>query len=213
MKIAIVGAHGNISMHLHPMLKERGHHVRGIIRKPEQADDLERVGAEPVICDIEEEEDISGAVGEVDVVIFAAGAGPGSGAERKWTVDRDGALKLIDAAKTNGINRYIMISAMGLDEPRGDEVFQVYQRAKAEADQALKQSGLQYAIIKPGRLTNEKGTGRVALDRQLPAGEIPREAVAAVIAEVLDNPDIDNLELDLISGDSPIKDAVARFIT
>lgn len=211
MKIAIVGAHGQIAMHLHPMLKERGHQIRGLIRKAEQADDLEKAGAEPVVCDVEKEEDISDAVGQQDVVIFAAGAGPGSGAARKWSMDRDGAIKLIEAARKNNIKRYIMISAMGLDDPRGDEVFKAYQKAKAEADEALKVSGLQHAIIKPGRLTNEKGTGRVTLDRNLSLGEIPREDVAAVIAEILVHPDHDNLQLDLISGDTPIKKAVTRF--
>ena len=147
MKIVIAGGHGQIAMHLHPILKKRGHSVKGLIRKPEQSNDLRKAGAEPVIIDIEKAEDISEAVGKADAVIFAAGAGPGSGAERKWTVDRDGAIKLIQAAKKNGINRYVMISAMGLDTPRGNEVFQVYQRAKAEADQALRKSVLDYTII------------------------------------------------------------------
>src|SRR5699024_2328593 len=115
MDITIVGAHGSIAMLLHPILAERGHEVRGIIRKEEQADELRQVGAEPVICDIEEQDDISHAVGNVDAVLFAAGAGPGSGAARKWTVDRDGAIKLIEAAKSNGIKRYIMISGMGAE--------------------------------------------------------------------------------------------------
>jgi nucleoside-diphosphate-sugar epimerase len=137
MKIVIAGGHGQIAMHLHPILKQNGHSVKGLIRKEEQADDLKDAGAEPVLVDIEKEDDISEAVGSADAVVFAAGAGPGSGKERKWTVDRDGAVKLIGAAKKNEISRYVMISAMGLDTPRGDEVFRVYQQAKAEADEAL----------------------------------------------------------------------------
>lgn len=210
MTITIVGGHGKIAMHLHPILKEKGHEIRGIIRKTEQAGDLREAGAEPVICDIEEHDDISDAVGDADAVVFAAGAGPGSGAERKWTVDRDGAIKLIEAAKRNGIGRYVMISAMGLDEPRGNEVFRVYQKAKAEADEALQKSGLDYTIIKPGRLTNEPGTGKVALAPDLESGEIPREDVAAVLAEILETPETAGLTLDLVSGDTPVEEAVKK---
>src|SRR5690625_7388339 len=121
MKIAIVGAHGQIAMHLHPMLKERGHQIRGLIRKAEQADDLEKAGAEPVVCDVEKEEDISDAVGQQDVGIFAAGAGPGSGAARKWSMDRAGAIKQIEPARKNDIRRSIMIESMGVYEHTGHE--------------------------------------------------------------------------------------------
>ena len=208
MDICIVGGHGKIAMHLHPVLVKNGHHVRGIIRKPEQAKDLQEAGAESVICDIEQEDDISKAVGNADLVVFAAGAGPGSGAERKWTVDRDGAVKLIDAAKQNAIKRYIMISAMGLDKPRGNEVFRVYQKAKAEADEALRKSGLDYTIIKPGRLTDQHGTGKVSLAPHLDRGEIPREDVAHLLAEVIEEPEMSGLTFDLVSGNTPIEDAV-----
>lgn len=210
MNITIVGGHGSISMLLHQILIKKGHTVRGIIRKGEQADNLRKAGAEPVLCDIEKEDEISDAVGSADAVVFAAGAGPGSGAERKWTVDRDGALKLIKAAGTNGISRYVMISAMGLEQPRGDEVFRTYQRAKAEADEALRNSGLDYTIIKPGRLTDEKGTGLVTLASNLERGEIPRMDVAAVIAEVLESPATAGRTFDLISGDTPIPEAVEK---
>ncbi len=212
MKITIAGGHGKIAMLLHPILKDKGHSVKGLIRKPEQAEALRRAGAEPVICDIEKEEDISEAVGRADAVIFAAGAGPGSGAERKWTVDRDGAVKLMKAAHKNGIPRYIMISAMGLDKPRGNEVFQVYQKAKAEADEALRNSGLDYTIIKPGRLTDEPGTGNVALAPDLPRGEIPRQDVARVIAEILEKPETAGHTFDLVSGDTSIRDAINRAL-
>lgn len=212
MDITIVGGHGSIAMLMHPILKSMGHQVRGIIRKEEQAKDLREVGAEPVVCDIEEHEDISEAVGRADVVLFAAGAGPGSGAERKFTVDRDGAIKLIEASKKNGISRYVMISAMGLDEPRGNEVFKAYLKAKAEADEALKKSGLEYTIIKPGRLTDEPGNGKVALAQELPRGQVPREDVAEVLAEVLDSPQTTGLVLELTSGDTPISIALNNVI-
>jgi uncharacterized protein YbjT (DUF2867 family) len=212
MNICIVGGHGKIAMHLHPLLRKNGHHVRGIIRNPEQAVDLQIAGAEPVICDIEQEDDISDAVGDADLVLFAAGAGPGSGADRKWTVDRDGAIKLIKAAKKMEINRYIMISAMGLDEPRGTEVFQTYQKAKAEADDALRKSGLDYTIVKPGRLTDHPGTGKVSLAPDLERGEIPREDVARVLSEIINYPELSGLTLDLVSGNTPIDEAIQKTL-
>ncbi len=213
MNIAIAGAHGKIAMLLHPILKENGHTVRGLIRNPDHAEELKEAGAEPVLCDIEKEDDLSKAVGDADAVVFAAGAGPGSGKERKRTVDRDGALKLIDAAKKNGISRYVMISAMKVEEPRGNDVFQVYQKAKAEADAALRKSGLDYTIIRPGRLTDSPGTGKVALKPDLPSGEIPRADVAAVIAAVLGRPETSGLQLDLTSGNTEISEAVSRTVS
>jgi uncharacterized protein YbjT (DUF2867 family) len=211
MKIVIAGGHGQIAMLLHPILSERGHHVEGIIRKPEQAEDLNDVGAKPVIADLEKSEDLSGVVRNADAVVFAAGAGPGSGKERKWTVDRDGAIKLMKAAKMNDVDHYVMFSAMGLDQPRGNEVFQVYQKAKAEADEALRNSGLDYTIIKPGRLTNDPGTGKISAG-SLEGGEIPREDVARVIAYVLDNPDsTKGLEFDVLSDDKPVDEAITEL--
>lgn len=212
MKITIIGAHGQISMLLHPILKKKGHQIRGIIRKPEQSGDLRKAGAEPIVCDIENEDDISEAVGKADAVLFAAGAGPGSGAARKWTVDHDGAVKLIRAAQKNGIDRYVMISAMGVGKPRGNEVFRAYLQAKAEADEALRNSGLAYTIIKPGRLTDDKGTEHVALAPELPKAEIPRADVAAVLAEILETPDTGGYEFDLTAGDTPIQEAVKNAL-
>ncbi len=212
MKIVIAGGHGKIAMLLHPILKEKGHEVIGLIRNPNQAEELEAAGAKPVIADIEQEEDLTGAVGSADAVVFAAGAGPGSGKERKWSVDRDGAIKLMEAAKRNGIDRYVMISAMGLDSPRGDDVFRVYQKAKAQADEALTNSGLNYVIVKPGRLVDREGTGMVKIDEKLERGEIPREDVAEVIAELLERPAIKNVEFDLLSGSRTVDEALQQFV-
>ncbi len=212
MKITIVGASGQIARLLHPLLIQNRHQVRGLVRKQEQVAELKKAGVEPVIADIEQIDDLSDAVGNADAVLFAAGAGPGSGADRKWTVDRDGAIKLIDAAKKNGISRFVMISAMGLDTPRGNEVFQVYQKAKAEADDALRNSGLDYTIVKPGRLTNEPGTGKVKAAINLDRGEIPRADVAAVLAEIYEMPETSGLEFDLLSGGEAIRNALNSLI-
>jgi len=210
MKITVVGAHGKISRLLHPKLIDEGHDLRGIIRKKEQAETLEKMGVTPVVSDIEQQTDISEAVGSVDAVVFAAGAGPGSGKERKYTVDRDGAIKLMRACQANEITRYIMISAMGLDEPRGNEVFQVYQKAKAEADEALLNSGLNYTIIKPGKLTDADGTGKINVGN-LERGEIPREDVASVIAASLDNVSTYHKSFDLLAGSQSIQDALSSL--
>lgn len=212
MNITIVGAHGQIAMLLHPKLIERGHKVRGLIRKEEQADELRELGVEPVVADVEKQEDISEAVGMADAVLFAAGAGPGSGAARKLTVDRDGAIKLMEACHKNGIDRYVIISAMGLDEPRGSEIFRVYQKAKAEADEALRNSGLDYTIVKPGRLTDEPGTGNVSIGKNLERGEIPREDVAEVLAEVFETAETIGMEFDLVEGEQTMTEVFSKFV-
>lgn len=208
MHIVVAGGHGQIAMRLYPLLLARGHTVSGLIRNPDQAQDLRQAGAEPVVCDLEREDDISDAVGAADAVVFAAGAGPGSGAERKFTMDRDGAIKLIDAARSNGIGRYVMISAMNAEKPRGNEVFRAYLRAKAEADAALRESGLDYTIVRPGRLTDNPGRGLVQAGRNLPRGEIPRADVAAVLAHILDESAAVGCQLDVTSGDQRIPEAI-----
>ena len=212
MQVVIVGAHGQIAMLLHPLLRARGHQVRGIIRNPDQADEVRRAGAEPIVCDVEASDDISDAVGSADAVVFAAGAGPGSGAPRKMTIDRDGAVKLIRAAQHNGIKRYLMVSAMDAEQPRGNEVFQVYLRAKAEADEALRQSGLDYTILRPGSLTDQPGAGRVRMAASLTRADIPRADVASVLAHLLDMPETIGCQFDVTAGDQPIDAAIASAV-
>jgi uncharacterized protein YbjT (DUF2867 family) len=163
-----------------------------------------------VICDLEGDDDVAEAVSGAEAIVFAAGAGPGSGAERKRTMDLGGALKLIDAAKAEGIDRYVMVSAMGAADPpaEGDDVFGVYLRAKAEADRALVASGLAYTIVRPGGLTDDRGTGRVRVGTDLERGEIPRDDVAAVLLAVLETPRTVGKTFELVSGDTPVDEAV-----
>jgi uncharacterized protein YbjT (DUF2867 family) len=169
MLVVIAGAHGKIARLLTPLLSEAGHGVRGIIRNPDHADDLRADGAAPVVCDLE-----------------SAGAGPGSGADRKWTVDRDAAVKLVEAARGAGARRYVIVSSVGAeDPPGGDEVFAVYLRAKAEADQAVMASDLDWTVVRPGGLTDDDPTGKVRLDEEPYRGQVPRADVAAVLAAVL----------------------------
>jgi nucleoside-diphosphate-sugar epimerase len=213
IEVAIAGAHGKIGMLLGELLVEQGHTVLGLIRNPEQEDDLHAIGVEPVICDLEADHDVGAAVSGVDAVVFAAGAGPGSGAERKRTMDFEGAVKLIDAAKTEGIRRYVIVSAMGAADPpaEGGDVFGEYLRAKADADRALVASGLEYTIVRPGGLTDEPPSGLVRVGERIERGEVPRADVAAVLlACLLDRHTIDR-SFDLVSGETPIEQALAEL--
>jgi uncharacterized protein YbjT (DUF2867 family) len=210
MDIVIAGGHGQIARQLGRLLADRGDRVRGLIRNPEQAADLESMGVEPVVFDLEHDDGLAAAIEGADAAVFAAGAGPGSGAARKDTMDRDGAVKLIDACKTDGIRRYLIVSSMGADPGvAGDDVSHVYFRAKGEADEALRASGLDYTVVRPGRLTDDPGTGRIALATDLPRGSVPRADVAATFAAMLDAPNTIGSTLDLTGGDTPIADAVA----
>jgi uncharacterized protein YbjT (DUF2867 family) len=213
MDIVIAGGHGQIALRLTRLLTARGDRVRGLIRNPDHAADLEAAGSEPVLCDLELNPDIQTAIGAADAIVFAAGAGAGSGVTRKRTMDRDGALKLIDAAKAGGISRYLMISTFHAEEPRGNEVFQAYMRAKAEADAALRESGLEYTIIRPGRLTDEPCTGRVNLARRLKGADVPRDDVAAVLLACLDDPRTIGRQWELTRGETPIADAISMAAT
>lgn len=213
MEVAIAGGHGQIGLLLGKTLAERGHDVFGLIRNPGQEDDLHAVGVEPVICDLEADHDVAAAISGAEAVVFAAGAGPGSGAERKRTMDLGGALKLIDAAKAEGVDRYVMVSAMGAADPpaEGGDVYGTYLRAKAAADRALATGGLAYTIVRPGRLTDDPPTGKVQIGEHLDRAEIPRADVAAVLAAVLEAKNTIGLTFDLVSGDVPVVRAVAEL--
>jgi uncharacterized protein YbjT (DUF2867 family) len=155
------------------------------------------------------EDDVAQAIAGADAVVFAAGAGPGSGPERKDTMDYGGAVKLIAAAKQVGAARYVIVSSMGADaDAAGEDTFQVYLRAKGRADDAVRASGLDWTVVRPGRLTNDAGTGRVNLASEVPRGEISRDDVAAVIAEALGAPNTIGVTADLVGGDVPIAQAV-----
>ncbi|MEA2160694.1 MAG: hypothetical protein QOD66_3074 [Solirubrobacteraceae bacterium] len=214
MQIAIAGAHGQIAQKLTPMLVQRGEGVVGLIRNPDHAEDVRAWGGEPVLCDLEREsvEAISHAITGCDAAVFAAGAGPGSGAERKLTVDRDGAVKLLEAASSAQVPRFLIVSAVGAeDPPEGDEVFAVYLRAKAQADAAVQASDRDWTILRPGGLTDEPGSGRVRLDEAPFRGEIPREDVAAVLASLLRTPASIGRVLYVNGGEATIADALSAL--
>jgi uncharacterized protein YbjT (DUF2867 family) len=214
MRVVVAGGHGKIAMLLHPLLAARGDEVCALIRNPGHADEVRAAGAEPVVCDLEAQDDVAETVGAADAVVFAAGAGPGSGAARKRTMDLGGALKLIAAAQANGIRRYVMVSAMGAAAPPEsgpDDVFGEYLRAKAEADRALAASGLDHTVVRPGGLTDDPPTGRVAVGASLPRGSIARADVAAVLAETLAAPATVGATFDLVAGETPIPEALANL--
>ena len=211
MDVVIAGGHGQIGLILGRLLAERGDRVRGLIRNPDHAADLEAAGVEPVVFDLENDErDLAEAIRGADAVVFAAGAGPGSGAERKLTMDRDGAVRLIEACRATGTKRYVIVSAMGARRGvTGDEVFQVYLRAKFEADEALRASDLDWTVVRPGGLTDDAGSGRIALAPELERGSVSRSDVAATLVAVLDAPNTIGTSLDLIEGETPIAEAIA----
>ncbi|MGW2411465.1 NAD(P)H-binding protein [Streptomyces tubercidicus] len=214
MRIVIAGGHGQIALRLERLLAKRGDEVAGIIRRPEQAGDLLAAGAEPVVCDLESAsvEDVARHMEGADAAVFAAGAGPGSGIERKDTVDRGAAAVFADAAEAAGVRRFLVVSSMGADgePPEGtDPVFAAYLRAKGAADTDVRaRAGLDWTILRPGRLTNDPGTGLVALAEATGRSEVSRDDVAAVLVELLDEPGTIGRTLELIGGDVPVGEAV-----
>ena len=213
MDVAIAGGHGKIGLQLGKLLAEGGDRVRGLIRKPEQADDLVEGGIEPVLCDLEQDGDVAAAIRGADAVVFAAGAGPGSGPERKWTVDYGGAAKLIEAAKKEGMDRYVIVSSIGAGHPpaEGGGILGEYLRAKAKADQELEASGLDYTIVRPAGLTDDPPTGRVTITQDLDRGEIPRADVVEVLAAVLPAHHAVSKTFEVVSGETPIEEAVVAL--
>ncbi|MGB0435765.1 MAG: NAD(P)H-binding protein [Mycobacterium sp.] len=216
MHVVIAGGHGKIALILEQLLAQRGDKVVGLIRNPAHSADVEDAGAEAKVVDFEETtaDEVSAHLGGADAVLFAAGAGPGSGAARKETVDRDAAILLADAAQQAGVRRYVMISAMGADaeapDDLGNPVFVAYLRAKGAADEYIRRCAtLDATIVRPGLLRDEPGTGRVTIASETGHGSIPREDVAAVLLAVLDTPATAGQTFEVISGETLIAEAVS----
>lgn len=214
MRVVIAGAHGQIARHLARRLVADGHQAVGLIRDADQVADLESDGTEPVVIDLEaaETSELAESLSGADALVFAAGAGPGSGAPRKETVDYGAAVRCLTATQLADVPRYVMVSAMGTDDPpQDDEVFSVYLRAKARADQAVMDSDRDWTIVRPGRLTNDPATGHVQLARHVERGEVPRDDVAAVLATVLAEPATAGHVFEVVGGDTPVDEAVAAL--
>lgn len=214
MRIAIAGAHGQIGLRLTRLLSDAGHEIAGLIRDPDQGDDIRAAGGEPVVCDLEHADpaEITAAVRGAGAAVFAAGAGPGSGPERKQSMDRDGAIKLVRALEADGGGaHYVMVSSMGADADASEGDMAAYLRAKGQADDALRASGLRHTIVRPGGLTDDSGTGRVRVDERTGRGQIPREDVAAVLAAVIERGGPAGQTFEVIAGDDPVDAALGAL--
>jgi uncharacterized protein YbjT (DUF2867 family) len=214
MRIVIAGGHGKIALLLERLLAERGDQAVALIRNPAQAGDVQQAGADAVVCDLETATtgDVAALLAGADAVVFAAGAGPGSGASRKDSVDRAASVLMAEAAEQAGVRRFIQISAMGAGQPPQpgrDDVWAAYITAKTAAEEDLLDRPLHWTILRPGGLTDAPATGRVRLAApRIPGGTIPRADVAAVIVALLDEPGTQHQTLELVGGDTPVAEAV-----
>src|SRR5689334_16157952 len=214
MRVMIAGGHGKIALLLERLLADRGDEAVGLVRNPAHVADVRKAGAEAVVCDLEAASagDVAVLLAGADAVVFAAGAGPGSGAPRKDSVDRAASVLMADAAERAGVRRFVQISSMGAGQPPrpgADEVWTAYITAKTAAEADLRSRDLDWTIVRPGGLTDAPGTGRIRLAAPpVPRGTVPRADVAAVIAALLDDPGTRHQTLELTGGDSPVAAAL-----
>ncbi|ATH94604.1 SDR family oxidoreductase [Bacillus glycinifermentans] len=211
MKVFIVGANGQIGKHLTSMLKESSEHqVRAMVRSEEQAETLKRSGIETALANLEGTvHEIAEAAKGCDAIVFTAGSGGKTGADKTLLVDLDGAAKTIEAAEKAGIQRFIMISVLQAHHRENwNEAIKPYFVAKHYADKILERSSLTYTIIRPGGLLNEPGTGKIKAAENLERGTIPREDVAATVAAALSEERTFRRSFDLLSGETAIAEAI-----
>ena len=214
MRVVIAGGHGKIALLLARLLAERGDQAVGLVRNPAHVADVQKAGAEAAVCDLEAAaaDDIAVLLAGADAVVFAAGAGPGSGAARKDSVDRAASVLMADAAERAGVRRFVQVSSMGAGQPPrpgSDEVWAANITAKTAAEADLRARDLDWTNLRPGSLTDAPPTGRIQLaSPPVPRGTVPRADVAAVIAALLDNPGTRHQTLELVGGDSPVAAAV-----
>jgi uncharacterized protein YbjT (DUF2867 family) len=216
-RVAIVGGAGKVARQLHPLLVKAGHTPVALVRSETYRRDLEAMGAEVRLLDIEKStaEDFTAAFTDCGAVVFAAGAGPDGKAERKRTVDLEGSLKSIEGSHGVGIKRFVQISAIAVDDPIPEDaspVWRAYVEAKRDADRALRASGLDWTILRPGSLTDDPGTQRVVIARDVPRGDIPRADVARVVTAVLDDARTLGRQWELVGDGMQIEDAVAAAV-
>lgn len=215
--MVIAGGHGKIGLRLAALLAVRGDVVTGVVRNPDHAPDLERAGATPAVLDLEAVavDELAAVLADADAVVFAAGAGPGSGVARKETVDRAAAVLLADAARIAGVRRYLLVSSPGVDDPpapdRG-EVWGAYIAAKKAAEEAIRGADhLDWTILRPGGLTDDPGVGRVLLAPPPVAyGRVTRDDTAAVLVALLDATGSAGRVLELREGDVDVVESVAK---
>lgn len=215
-RIIVFGGHGKVALQLAQNLTQRGDQVSSVFRNPDQSDDVAATGASPVVADIEQL-DVDALVDLLtghDAVVFSAGAGGGN-PERTYAVDRDAAIRVIDAAAQAGVKRFVLVSYFGAAPDHGvpqDDPFFAYAEAKAAADTHLRASDLDWTILGPGRLTLEPATGRIAVRPAQGAenGSVSRADVALVAAAALADDATIGRTIEFNNGDVPIAEALAR---
>jgi uncharacterized protein YbjT (DUF2867 family) len=216
MRVVIAGGHGQVARRLERLMVTAGHTAVGIVRNPDHVGDVEAAGTEALLCDLEatDLDAVAAHLEGADAVVFAAGAGPGSGIPRKQTVDRDASVLMADAAQRAGVRRFVQISSMGAGappRPGTDETFAAYLRAKTEAEEDLRRRDLDWTVLRPGGLTNATGTGRVRLASSVPRGQISRDDVAAVVVGLLSHTRGIGQTLELVAGDTPLDQALEQL--
>jgi uncharacterized protein YbjT (DUF2867 family) len=214
VRVVVAGGHGQVALRLERLLASAGHTAVAVVRNPDHVGDVEAAGAEALVCDLEATnvDAVAAHLEGADAVVFAAGAGPGSGIPRKRTVDRDASALMADAAERAGVRRFVQISSMGAGappRPGTDETFAAYLRAKSEAEDDLRRRDLDWTVLRPGGLTNAPGTGRVRLAPSVSRGQVSRDDVAAVIAGLLSHARGIGRTLEVVAGDTPIEQALA----
>ncbi|MCU1685616.1 MAG: NADH-flavin reductase [Amycolatopsis sp.] len=217
MRVVIAGGHGQIALRLEKLLSAGGDQPVGIIRNADQAADLKARGAEPVVLDLEKSDvdTVAAVLSGADAAIFAAGAGPASGTDRKDTVDRGAAALFAEAAERAGVRRHIQVGSMGadrVDDPSIEPTFAIYLRAKKAAEDDLRTRDLDWTILRPGSLTNDEGTGKVLIAESTGYGSVSRDDVAAVLAALLNAPHTVKRTLELIEGETLVEAAVAGTV-
>lgn len=216
--IAVVGGHGKIAMKLHPLLVEAGHTSIALARSEDYREEIASAGAGLRVLDIENagQVDFERAFEGVDAVVFAAGGGPDGNIERKRTVDLEGSLNSQLAAVNLGISRFIQVSAYGVDNPVAPDssaVWQAYVDAKAHADRLLRESELDWTILRPGQLTDDEPSGAIQLSKHVEPGSITRADVAALILEVLQDDRSIGRQWEVTNGSVPIAQAVTAAVS
>jgi uncharacterized protein YbjT (DUF2867 family) len=213
MDVLVAGGHGQIALRLLKLLADRGDRARGIVRNPDHVADLAAVGADALVLDLEHADLDPAALAGVDALVFAAGAGPGSGPERKRTVDYGAAVKCADAAVAAGVRRFVIVSSIGAQAPdEGPESMRPYLEAKAQADAHVMATDLDWTVVRPGGLTNDPGTGRVEVSTELGRrGSVPRDDVALVLAATLEEPATIGKVFELFAGETPVREALAAL--
>ncbi|MAP80758.1 MAG: NAD-dependent dehydratase [Aequorivita sp.] len=206
-KVLVAGANGTTGKKIVSILKNNGHYEPiAMVRKKEQIAHFKDNKVQTILADLEK--DVSDVTNGIDRVIFAAG----SGGKKVEEVDQNGAIKLVDAAKNSNVKKFVMLSSMGADNPEEASDLKAYLKAKHNADEHLKQSGLEYAIVRPGALTNDDGNGKIEIDNKLnKSGEIPRRDVAETLVGSLEDSVAKNKTFEILKGDTFIEAALEKI--